>query len=307
MTNARPAFICSPEYEMDIGRHVFPTVKFRMVRDALVAQGIAAEGEIEDCAPATDEELLAVLHREYLADLQSYRHTPRTIRSELPISAEIVRGCVRCAGGSILAARRAFERGAACHIGGGFHHGFAGHAEGFCYINDVAVAAAAARRSGLCRRVAIIDTDVHQGNGTAHIFRNEPDVFTFSIHQEELYPVKERSDLDIGLPAHAGDRTYCDHLRGAVSGIREDFSPQLVIYVAGADPYEGDQLGSLGLTFAGMEERDRIVIEPFIAAGVPLVTVTAGGYAHDVRDTVALHVLTIRIVADALAGRKPAA
>lgn len=297
----RPAFVYHPGYEIDIGKHVFPTQKFRLLKDRLVAEGLIAEEEIEYPEKASVDDLLLVLEPEYIKDLRGSSHTDRTFRSELPLTPGIVEGCIRTAGGTILAARRALEKGAACHLGGGFHHGFAGHAEGFCYINDVAIAAAWVRAQGLCGRVAVIDIDVHQGNGTALIFRDEPSVFTFSIHQEHLYPIKETSDLDIGLDILAGDDTYCDALMEAMARILRNFQPELAIVVAGVDPFAEDRLGSLGLSWRGMERRDRIVIESLARARVPFVTVTGGGYALDVADTVALHALTVRITLDVCA------
>ncbi len=292
-----PSFVWHPDYEIDIGRHVFPTEKFRLYRDMAVAQGLVREEDIELPPMATDAELLTVLDPEYLADLRGHAHTHRTIRSELPISAGIVEGCVRTAGGTILAARRALDRGAAIHFGGGFHHGFADHAEGFCYINDVAVAAAVAIERGWCSRVAVIDTDVHQGNGTARIFRNEPRVFTMSIHQDLLYPPKEKSDLDAGCHESIGDDAYCALLEDAVAKVVA-FGPGLAIVVAGVDPYEGDKLGNLGLTFAGMERRERLTLGPLVRAGIPFVTVTGGGYARDLNDTIALHAQTARVAVE---------
>lgn len=297
----RPAFVWHADYELDIGRHVFPTSKFRRVRESLIADGLVADGEIQTPDHATDAELLSVLAPEYLADLRAYRHTARTMRSELPITREIVEGCVRAAGGTVLAARRALEVGAACHLGGGFHHGFAGHAEGFCYINDVAIAAATLRAEGLVKRVAVIDTDVHQGNGTAAIFKGVDEVFTFSIHQQDLYPVKQQSDLDIGLPHPIGDAGYMAALSPAIDRIVREFRPELAIIVAGVDPYEGDQLGELGLTMAGMEQRERATIAPLVRAGIRFVTVTGGGYARRLDDTVALHAQTVRVAIEELA------
>jgi acetoin utilization deacetylase AcuC-like enzyme len=289
----RPAFVWSPHYEMDIGKHVFPTSKFRLIKEQLVREGVVNPDETELAPPATDDQLLGVLEPEYLRDLMSHRHTPRTISSELPITRQIIEGCRYTAGGTILCAQRALERGGACHLGGGFHHGFADHAEGFCYINDVAIAAMQMLQDAKCNRIAIIDTDVHQGNGTARIFRNDERVFTFSIHQEQLYPPKEKSDLDIGVEMHIGDAGYLALLEAGLSELFSRFDPQLIIYVAGVDPYEGDVLGSLGLSMGGMELRDRMVLEACVAGSIPFVTVTGGGYARRLEDTVALHVNTI--------------
>ncbi len=296
----RPAFIYHPDYEMDIGQHVFPTVKFRLIKEQLLLEGLIRADEVEEPPLASDEDLLTVLDPAYLDDMRHCRSTERTIYSELPITDEIINGCIRCAGGTILAVERAVKCGGACHFGGGFHHGFADHAEGFCYINDVAIGAAVACARGWAKKVAIIDADVHQGNGTARIFQSNPNVFTFSIHQELLYPPKQKGDLDVGLPNLVGDDEYCKTLERAMQRILRDFQPDLVIYVAGADPFEDDQLGDLGLSFEGMKRRDRIVIRPLAHARIPFATVTAGGYARKVEDTVELHVQTVRVAIDAL-------
>ncbi|MCB2156284.1 histone deacetylase [bacterium] len=301
---SRPAIVYHPDYEMDIGEHVFPTEKFRLVRDALVARGLVREDEIVTSRPATEDELLLAVTRPFLDEMTTFRHTLRTLRSEVPISREIIEGFILTAGGSVECARLAAERGGACHIGGGFHHAFADHAEGFCYINDVAVAAMSARKAGVCSRVAIIDTDLHQGNGTAHIFREEPDVFTCSVHQELLYPIpKQTSDIDIGLPNGTDDDGYCEPLQRAMDHIMAEFKPEFLMYVAGVDPYFDDQLGALELTKEGLARRDRIVLSAASKVGIPFVTFTAGGYAYNVQDTVDLHVQTIQIAMELLAGR----
>ncbi len=292
----RPGFVTHSSYEMQIGKHVFPTNKFRLVKEKIVSEGLVSEDDIESSPYPTDEDLLAVLTPEYLADLRTYRHTRRTVRSELPITKEIVEACLFTAGGSILAAQRAMERGAAVHFGGGYHHGFADQAEGFCYVNDIAIAAMAMIRQGKARKVTIVDTDVHQGNGTAHILQNSPEVFTFSIHQERLYPRKEKSDLDIGLPYPITDEEYCEEL---IEGLRiaiGQFQPDLVLYAAGVDPYREDQLGGLGLSKEGLKRRDDIVMQETLAKGIPLVFLTAGGYAKKLDDTIELHAQTIRLV-----------
>ncbi|MFW6163854.1 MAG: histone deacetylase, partial [Planctomycetota bacterium] len=181
----------------------------------------------------------------------------------------------------------------------GFHHAFPDHGEGFCFINDVAVAVRAAQARGLIRRAAVIDCDLHQGNGTAAVFADDPDVFTFSIHQELLYPVpKQRSDLDVGLDPMTDDDTYLAHLEDHVPRILARHRPELVLYVAGADPYEGDQLGDLALTRDGLARRDRLVLGAARQAGVPVAAVVAGGYATGVDDVVDIHLATCRILCE---------
>ncbi len=291
----RPGFVHSRRYEIDIGAHVFITSKFRRYREACERAGLVDPGEVLEAPQPTDAELLSVLEPAYLSDLRGHRHTPRTMRSELPISREIVGGCIACAGGSIAAVRLAAERGACIHFGGGFHHGFADHAEGFCYVNDAAIAARVAVERGWCRRIAIIDTDVHQGNGTARIFQGDDRIFTFSIHQENLYPTKERGDLDIGLDDDCGDAAYLRELERGLRIAVEQWRPDMAIYLAGVDPYEQDRLGSLGITMRGMEERERLVLESLASRGIPFATMTAGGYARDPEDTVRLHAQTARV------------
>lgn len=291
----RPAFVYHPDYEINIGKHVFPTEKFRLYKEALIELRELSEEEIHYPERATEEELLSVLTPEYLDELNLYKHTPRTIQSELPISRNIVEGVKRTAGGTTLAARLALEHGACIHIGGGFHHGFHDHAEGFCYINDVAIAAKVMIDEKRCRKVAIIDTDVHQGNGTAKIFEHEERVFTFSIHQDLLYPRKETSDLDVGCHVNIRDEKYLNELRQAMAFIVGEVKPDLAIIVAGVDPYENDKLGELNLSWEGMRLREIETIRPLRENLIPFVTVTGGGYSRDLRETVGLHVQTAQV------------
>lgn len=287
--------IWTPDYACDIGDHVFPVGKFRAVRDALLAEGLVTPEHVFAPEPPS-RELLALAHAaEYLDDLEQAATTWRTARSELPVDPDVIRAFALSASGTTLAARHALRAGAAAHAGGGLHHAYAGHAEGFCYINDLAVAACAMRHEGLARRIAIVDLDVHQGNGTAAIFQDEPEVFTLSLHQERNYPQpKERGDLDIGLSDGATDAEYLAALAPALRAVW-DHRPELVLYQAGADPYEDDQLGGLALTFAGLEERDRLVIAGCSARGIPVAVTLGGGYARQTQDTVRIHVTTCRL------------
>ena len=291
--------VYSPAYEADIGPHVFSTEKYRGVFELLRGEGLEEPLEPE---PLPREELLRVHTAVYLDDLAELRWTPRTWRSELPISPEIVRWFELSCGGTTLAARRALETGWAAHVGGGFHHAFADHAEGFCYLNDLAVAARALQAENAVQRAAVIDVDVHQGNGTASIFAGDTSVFTFSIHQEDNYPIKERSDRDIGLLSfdrsrsnspYVTDELYLGLLAPAVEEILEDFRPELVLYQAGADPYERDRLGGFRLTRKGLARRDAVVLEACCEHGVPAAITFGGGYAEDVSDTVAIHARTV--------------
>ncbi len=278
----------SQEYECDIGRHVFPTEKFRLVRDGLIAAGLVTGDAIIAAEPAPRADLLLVHSAEYLDDLDQLRWTPRTRTSELPLTPGIVRAYVVAAGGTTRAAREALTHGVGVHLGGGFHHAYAELASGFCYINDLAVAIRVLQRDGRVRRAAVVDCDLHQGNGTAHLFRADEAVFTFSIHQEHLYPVKERSDLDVGLENGVGDEEFNRRLGAGLERVWEH-RPEVVLYQAGADPYEDDQLGALRLTFAGLLERDRLVLEGCVERGIPVVVTLGGGYARRVSDTVRIH------------------
>ena len=302
----RAAIIHSQGYTCDIGPHVFPVAKFRLVRERLVEEGAVAAADVLEPAPAARDELLLVHTPEYLEDLDQLRWTARTMYSELPLEHDIVRAYVLCAGGTTLAARTALTRGAAINLGGGFHHAGPGRAEGFCYINDLAVAIRVLQREGRVRRAAVVDLDVHQGNGTAQIFEGDPTVFTLSLHQENNYPVpKARGSLDVRLADRTGDEAYHDRLLEALASVWV-FEPDLVLYQAGADPYHDDQLGGLSLTFAGLEARDRAVLEGCAERGLPVAATLGGGYARRLEDTLRIHTQTCRVVLER-AGLSPAA
>jgi len=290
----RAAVVHSSGYFCDLGPHVFPVAKYGLVRRALVDSGDLRDGDVIEAESAPDQDLLLVHTAAYLDDLAQLRWTPRTSCSELPLTAEIVQAYRLAAGGTTRAALAALERGVGVHIGGGFHHAFADLASGFCYINDLAVAIRVLQRDGRVTRAAVVDCDLHQGNGTAHLFRDDDRVFTFSIHQEHLYPVKERSDLDIGLDNGAGDAEFNDRLAGALDRVWAH-RPEIVLYQAGADPFLDDQLGALRLTFEGLEARDRLVLEGCAERGIPSVVTLGGGYARQVADTVRIHATTCRI------------
>lgn len=291
--------VCSPGYRCDLGLHVFPVAKYEGVIDALTASGhLPASGPVTPAEPT--RALLELAHDgEYLDDLQALRWSPRTQYSEMPLSRAVVDAFARHASGTAAAADLALRHGGAVHVGGGLHHAFAGHAEGFCYFNDLAVAARHARKSGRVARVAVVDLDVHQGNGTAAIFRDDADVFTLSVHQESNYPVpKERSTLDVGLPDGLDDEGYLSALDAALEPVWA-FAPGLLLYQAGADPYRDDQLGGLALTFEGLEARDRRVLEGAARRRIPYVVTLGGGYARQFQDTVRIHTTTCRVAIDA--------
>jgi acetoin utilization deacetylase AcuC-like enzyme len=291
----RLAVVYSPRYRVDIGPHVFPTQKYELVHARLVESRVIDPADLIEPEPAAWESLALVHTVDYLTGVRNGTlHAEALLQLELPWSLEMVDGFRTMVGGTILAARRAVaERAIVAHVGGGLHHAFPNHGEGFCPFNDVAVAIRVLQRERLASRSAVVDLDVHHGNGTAFIFESDPHVFTFSMHQQHNYPMwKPRGSLDIGLPDGTGDATFLAELEGALPAVMAS-APECVFYLAGADPYEDDQLGGLRLTQDGLRRRDRIVIDTVHRAGVPLVVVLAGGYARRVEDTVAIHVATI--------------
>ena len=287
-------FIFSEKYYADIGVHVFPIKKYLFVHQKLATEGIIEQNIIEP-KPASADDLQLVHTQQYIDDLLNLKWTPSTMRSELPISQEIVDAYLLATGGTILSAREAMKDGIAVNIGGGFHHAFPDHAEGFCYINDIAIAIRRLQQEKAIRKAAVVDCDLHQGNGTAYIFHNDPSVFTFSIHQENNYPVKQRSDIDIGLDDYTNDDEYMKHIQRVVLKILSEFQPDFLLYVAGADPYMDDQLGGLSLSIDGLKRRDKFVISECIERGIPIAIVLAGGYAVKTEDTVEIHCNTCRI------------
>lgn len=293
--------VYSPKYEVDIGTHVFPTVKFRLVHDRLLEENLFKKGDFIEPQPATDKDIELVHTADYVRKLKEGTLSMWEIMTlELPYSKELVEASWLCAGGSIMTAGFALEDGASVHLGGGFHHAFPDHGEGFCVLNDHSIAIRKLEKDGKIKKALVVDCDLHQGNGTAYIFKDDPSVFTFSIHQQNNYPaVKPPSDLDIGLNDGVSDEVYLGHLEKHVPQIIKDFQPDLTLYVAGADPYEHDQLGGLSVTLEGLKKRDEIVIGESRKAGIPVAVVLAGGYAFNLEDTVTIHTNTIR-VAEAL-------
>ena len=283
-------FVYSEGYYANLGTHVFPIQKYRLVYRELKSQGLARRVIQPD--PATREDLLLVHTPDYVADLLAGCSSPHTESSELPLSPEIVNAFLLATGGTLRACAEALEKGCAVNLAGGFHHAFPDHAEGFCYINDMAVAVRKLQGQHRGIRVAVIDCDLHQGNGSAFIFRDDETVYTFSIHQRDLYPLKQDSNWDIHLRNGVGNGEYLDHLQRAVPAIIERFKPDFVLYQAGADPYEQDQLGDLRLSIDGLKKRDELVFEQCQAHGIPTAALLGGGYAIETRDTVTIHVNT---------------
>ena len=289
-------YVYSPRYRVDIGPHVFPTAKYAMVRQRLIDDFDAREEDFVEPEPATDDEVRVVHTRRYYeACRDSTLTSDEQMRMELPWSADLFDAAARCVRGSIMAARLALDFGVGLHIGGGFHHAFADHGEGFCVFNDPACAVRQALFDRRIERALVADVDLHQGNGTAAIFADDDSVATFSIHQELLYPYpKQASTVDVGLDPGIDDDTYLGLLETHLVPLIDSHDPELVVYVAGADPYRGDQLGSLGLTIDGLRARDAFVCGLCRDRGLPLLVVLAGGYAQDVEDTVRIHLGTLQ-------------
>jgi acetoin utilization deacetylase AcuC-like enzyme len=284
-----------PRYDLNLGPHVFPSQKFKMVHDALLAEGLADQSDFIEPEAASDEDVLRVHTPAWVRKLQTDSLTlSERMKLEIPFSEATVEAFWLAAGGSALAGRLALQDGFAANLSGGFHHAYPGHGEGFCMIHDVAIAIRALQASKAIRTAMTVDTDVHHGNGTAAIFANDPSVFTFSIHQENNYPLpKPPSDEDIGLEDGARDAEYLDAFEEGLVHSLKKMTPDLIFYLGGADAYREDQLGGLGLTIEGLQKRDRLLFEHARRRGIPVASTLAGGYARRVADTVRIHVNTI--------------
>src|SRR5271166_3221299 len=317
--------VYSDGYYLPIGDHVFPAEKYRRIHDRLLADGIAEANDFLEPEPATDQDILLVHKPDYVHKLKTGTLSPREeMEMEVPYSRDLVEAFWLAAGGSILAARQALADGIGISIGGGFHHAFPDHGEGFCVIHDVAVAIRRLQRDDKIRTAMTVDCDVHQGNGTAAIFagtrtaseplpsstRNSPDqnsappgkmrgahagdVFTISLHQHNNYPVyKPPSSIDVDLPDGIGDDDYLAWLDNALSSGLRQCEPDLLCYLAGADPYKEDQLGGLSLTIEGLKKRDELVFRVAHARNIPVMVTYAGGYAQNLEDTVTIHCNTV--------------
>ena len=279
---------------IDIGPHVFRTEKYGIVPRVLRSELGVGDERFHSANRLEEDDLARVHTAAYISDLQHARNTPATAASELPVNRAVIQGFLAMTGGSITAVRLALVHGIGFHLGGGFHHAFSDHAEGFCYVNDVAVAIERSRADRTLGKVLIVDVDVHQGNGTAAIYAHDSDIFTYSIHQDHNYPVKQRSDFDRGLVDGLEDAEYLRILASDLDAIALRFAPQLVCYLAGVDPYEHDQLGGLRLTQEGLQRRDRDVFDRFVQRGIPIAVLLAGGYARTPQETSMLHAGTAR-------------
>jgi acetoin utilization deacetylase AcuC-like enzyme len=287
-------------YDLNLGAHVFPSRKFRLIADKLVVDGIATREDFLSPEPASDSDLLRVHTKDWVSKLKTGTLTLSEImKLEVPYSTELVSAFWLAAGGTTLAAQSALRDGFGCNIGGGFHHAHAGHGEGFCAIHDVAVAIRRMQADGRIAKAMVIDTDVHHGNGTAAIFAKDDSVFTFSIHQLNNYPAyKPPSNVDLNMDDGVADAEYLDALLPAIQAALNQFEPDMIFYVGGADPYREDQLGGLALTMKGLKDRDLGVFQEARRRAIPVVTTLAGGYACRVEDTVQIHLNTILAAAE---------
>ncbi|MBM9501618.1 histone deacetylase [Leptospira sp. 201903071] len=293
----RIGLVYHPDYNMDLGPHVFPARKYQMVYNLVKQDPKLADLFVHKPDPAKEKELALVHTKEFLKDFFSLKLTERTQYSELPLTKQIVQSFVLAVGGTILSMELTKKYKFVYHIGGGFHHSMPDRAEGFCYLNDAAIAGKLFQRQNPGKKVLYIDLDLHQGNGNSVVFQNDPHVFTFSMHQENLYPKKEKSGMDVALLEGTDDKKYHELLEESLEKIYSSFQPDLIFYIAGADPFEGDSLGDLKLTFQGLRKRDKIVKEFALRVDAPVVILPAGGYAKDFHDTVTIHYNTIKVFA----------
>jgi acetoin utilization deacetylase AcuC-like enzyme len=288
--------VYSDQYDLHLGQHVFPSAKYKLTKERLLREGVIGETDLLAPEPASDEDIALVHDRDYILNLKRGTLSQSEIlRMEVPYSPELIHAVWLAAGGSILAGKLAMQDEIAVNLTGGFHHAYPDHGEGFCVIHDVAIAIRRLQKDRLIHRAMTIDCDVHQGNGTAAIFQDDPSVFTFSIHQERNYPYpKPPSDLDVNLEDGVGDEEYHAALEQGIDHAFARFEPDLIFYLAGADPYREDQLGGLKLTQLGLVERDRLVFHKAGARNIPVAVTLAGGYARHVADTVHIHTNTVR-------------
>jgi acetoin utilization deacetylase AcuC-like enzyme len=279
--------------------HAFPIGKYPAIRDAVLARGLLKPDAVEEPDRMERWALLQVHTPEYVgAMLDHGLDAADARRLGFPWSPQLAERSLRTAQATVEAARDALDLGAGINLAGGTHHAFADHGEGYCCFNDVALAIRVLQREGRLGRAVVIDLDVHQGNGTHAIFEGDTDTFTFSMHGGRNYPFrKEPGTLDIELPDGTGDSEYLAKLADALPRVLEAGAPDLVVYLAGADPHERDRLGRLRLTFEGLERRDAIVLEACREVGIPVAITIAGGYGIDIQETVAIHVATVRVAA----------
>lgn len=281
--------------------HRFPAHKYAMLRERVVAEGVVAADQIQDPPRAAFDDLLRVHTAEYVRRFCEGELDPGEVRRlGVPWSPQLVERSLRAVGGTVAASDWALAHGIAMNLAGGTHHAFTDHGEGFCVFNDIAVAIRRLQAAGAIRRAAIIDLDVHQGNGTHAIFAGDADVFTFSMHGGKNYPFhKVAGRLDVELEDGTGDDVYLEQLMSLLPSVLAAAAPDIVFYIAGADPHEGDALGRLKLTFGGLARRDAYVLERCREVGLPLVITIGGGYGRRIEDSIAVHVNTVRLAGTA--------
>ena len=290
-----------PRYDLNLGDHVFPARKYRLIHHRLLEERFAKPADFVEPEAASDDDVLRVHDPGWVHRLKTGGLTAAEIvKLEIPYSREMVEGFWLATSGTILAARNALRHRIGFNIGGGFHHAFRAHGEGFCAIHDVAIAIRVLQSERLIEKAMVVDCDVHHGNGTAAIFSGDRSVLTLSLHQLNNYPSqKPPSVIDVNLPDGVEDAEYLDRLDGALK-VAMSFAPDLVFYLAGADPFREDQLGGLSLTIDGLKRRDQLVFETALAQSVPVAVVLAGGYARDTDDTVTIHCNTAKAAREAL-------
>lgn len=279
--------------------HRFPIEKYELLRQRVLAEGTVSPEHLHEPERVSRDDLLLVHTADYVDRFTDGQLSPDEIRKlGFPWSTHLVERSYRATGGTVEASRHAVRHGIAMNLAGGTHHAFPGHGEGFCVFNDVAVAVRALRRDRLIARAAIVDLDVHQGNGTHAIFAGDEAVFTFSMHGGRNYPFhKVPGRLDIELADRTGDGEYLDRLAAALPAVLQTSAPDLVVYLAGADPHEHDRLGRLALTFDGLARRDTMVLDACREVGIPVLIVISGGYGAPIEGTVRVHATTAAIAA----------
>ncbi len=286
----------SDDYGIDIGDHLFPMEKYRLTREVLMIKGEFGVENFEEPEPISEENILKFHTEKYLEKLRGPGLSTEEMEVlEMPYSKELFKSMRLHAGGTLGAARTALRDGVACNLGGGFHHAYPDHGEGLCLLNDAGIAVQTLLDEGAVERVLVLDLDVHQGNGTAFFFKDDERVMTFSMHSLSIYPhVKETAGMNIGLHDSIGDTEYMDTLRSFFYPLFDDFYPQLVVYLAGADVYANDLVGKLGLTIEGIKHRDEAVFWEAASRCVPIVSLAGGGYPRMVDDVVTIHANTVR-------------
>ena len=289
--------VYSDQYDLNLGAHVFPSIKYKLTMEKLLRDGVVQPKDFVEPDAASDEDVALVHTDAYIRKLKTgCLSLAELLQLEIPYSPELIRAVWMSAGGSILAAQLSLKDGVAVNIGGGFHHAYPDHGEGFCVIHDVAIAIRRLQRDKTIARAMTVDVDVHHGNGTAAIFKADPTVFTVSIHQVNNYPnPKPPSSMDINLEDGVEDEEYIAALEDALDKSFAGLQPDLIFYIAGADPYREDQLGGLKLSLDGLQRRDRLVFEKARARKIPVAVTLAGGYARQLEDTIQIHSNTIRI------------